>query len=87
MYFASNLRATQWVACASGMGSPTDTEGEPDHRTEWREARARGELAGLTPKKRGPAKREIDERDRRIAELFSPQSARNPVGISDAIGR
>ena len=39
------------------------------HVSEWREARARGELAGLTPKKRGPAKREIDERDRRIAEL------------------
>ena len=39
------------------------------HLSEWREARAQGALAGLTPKKRGPAKRETDERDRRIAEL------------------
>lgn len=39
------------------------------HLSDWREARGRGEIAGLTPKKRGPAKREIDERDRRIAEL------------------
>ena len=39
------------------------------HVSEWREARGRGEIAGLTPKKRGPAKREIDERDHRIAAL------------------
>lgn len=49
------------------------------HLTEWREARERGELAGLTPKKRGPAKKELDERDRRIAELereLAKQAAR-----------
>lgn len=41
------------------------------HLSEWREARERGELAGLRPKKRGPAKKELDERDREIAELKS----------------
>lgn len=49
------------------------------HLTEWREARERGELAGLTPKTRGPAKKELDERDRRIVELereLAKQAAR-----------
>jgi transposase len=49
------------------------------HLTEWREARERGELAGLTPKKRGPAKKELDERDRELAELknqLAKQAAR-----------
>jgi transposase-like protein len=39
------------------------------HLTEWRQARERGELAGLTPKRRGPAKMVADERDQRIAQL------------------
>ena len=47
------------------------------HLTEWREARERGEIAGLTPKKRGPAKRELDERDRRIAELEHELAKKN----------
>jgi len=36
---------------------------------EWRRARARGELAALTPKKRGRKPRPGDPRDRKIAEL------------------
>ena len=35
--------------------------------TAWRTARERGELAGLTPKKRGPWARRGDLRDRKIA--------------------
>ncbi len=36
------------------------------HLVEWRAARRRGELEGLSPKKRGPKGREHDERDERI---------------------
>ena len=39
------------------------------HLVEWRRARARGELAGLTPKKRGRKPIPVDPRDRKIAEL------------------
>jgi len=37
--------------------------------TAWRQARGRGELAALTPKKRGRKKTAPDARDKRIAEL------------------
>ncbi len=39
------------------------------HLVEWRRARARGELAALTPKVRGRKPRPVDPRDRKIAEL------------------
>ena len=39
------------------------------HLVEWRRARARGELAALTPKKRGRKPTSVDPRDRKIAEL------------------
>jgi hypothetical protein len=35
----------------------------------WRQARRRGELAALAPKKRGRKPTPVDARDRRIAEL------------------
>ena len=35
----------------------------------WRTARERGELAGLSGKKRGPKKAVVDPRDRRLAEM------------------
>ena len=38
------------------------------HLTTWRAARERGELTGA-PKKRGPVRRVVDPRDKRIAEL------------------
>ena len=38
------------------------------HLTTWRAARERGELAGVA-KKRGPARRVVDPRDKRITEL------------------
>jgi len=37
--------------------------------TTWRAARERGELEGLSPKKRGPKVTPPDPRDKRIAEL------------------
>src|SRR5438067_10641997 len=37
--------------------------------TTWRAARDRGELAGLSPKKRGPKVAPPDARDKKIAEL------------------
>ncbi len=39
------------------------------HLTTWRAARARGDLAERTVKRRGPLPRVPDPRDRRIAEL------------------
>jgi hypothetical protein len=38
------------------------------HLTTWRAARGQGELTGA-PKKRGPVRRVVDPRDRRITEL------------------
>jgi transposase-like protein len=39
------------------------------HLVVWRRARARGELAALTPKKRGRKATPADSRDRKIADL------------------
>ena len=39
------------------------------HLVEWRRARARGELAALTPRKRGRKPTPVDPRDRKIVEL------------------
>lgn len=39
------------------------------HLAKWREQRDAGELAGLTPKKRGRKGVEVDARDRKIVEL------------------
>src|SRR6266508_4574384 len=38
------------------------------HLSAWREARRRGELAGLTPRARGPKPQPVDPRDRKLAE-------------------
>ena len=39
------------------------------HLADWRKARRNGELAGLTPRPRGPKAKVVDARDRRLAEL------------------
>ena len=39
------------------------------HLTVWRQARGRGELAALAPRKRGRKPAPVDLRDRKIAEL------------------
>jgi transposase-like protein len=38
------------------------------HLSAWRAARQRGELAGLTPRPRGPKAKPVDPRDRKLAE-------------------
>jgi transposase-like protein len=39
------------------------------HLSAWRAARKGGELAGLTPRPRGPKAKPVDPRDKKIAEL------------------
>ena len=39
------------------------------HLSAWRLARRNGELAGLTPRPRGPKAKPVDTRDKKIAEL------------------
>ena len=39
------------------------------HLATWREARRRGELAGLTPRPRGPKAKPVDPRDKKLIEL------------------
>ena len=39
------------------------------HLSTWRVARRNGELAGLTPRARGPKAKPVDPRDKKIAEL------------------
>lgn len=39
------------------------------HLAAWRAARKRGELAGLTPRPRGPKAKPADPRDKKIADL------------------
>ena len=59
-------------ACATpgAVGALLRREGlYSSHLVVWRRARARGELAALTPKKRGRKSAPVDARDRRIAEL------------------
>jgi transposase-like protein len=38
------------------------------HLMKWREQAERGEITGLTPKKRGPEPKVIDARDKQLAE-------------------
>jgi transposase len=38
------------------------------HLMKWREQAERGEIAGLTPKKRGPEPKVVDARDKQLAE-------------------
>ena len=38
------------------------------HLSSWRAARQRGELAGLTPRVRGPKAKPVDSRDKKLVE-------------------
>ncbi len=38
------------------------------HLSAWRAARKRGELAGLTPRRRGPQAKPVDPRDKKLVE-------------------
>src|SRR4029453_5648284 len=64
------LKAADACATPGAVGALLRREGlYSSHLVMWRRARARGELAALTPKKRGPKAVPVDPRDRKITEL------------------
>jgi transposase len=63
------VREADGCKTSGGVGALLRREGlYSSHLTTWRAARERGELAGA-PTKRGPARRVVDPRDKRITEL------------------
>jgi hypothetical protein len=64
------LKAADGCATPGAVGALLRREGlYSSHLAVWRRARAQGELAALTPKKRGRRGVPVDARDRKIAEL------------------
>src|SRR5262245_24242646 len=64
------LKAADACTTPGAIGALLRREGlYSSHLVVWRRARGRGELAALTPKKRGRRPRPSDPRDRKIAEL------------------
>ena len=68
-YKRTILREADACRTPGAVGALLRREGlYSSHLTTWRAARERGELAGAA-KKRGPARRVADPRDKRITEL------------------
>lgn len=64
------LKAADACTTPGAIGALLRREGlYSSHLVVWRRARRRGELAALTPKKRGRKPTPVDPRDRKIAEL------------------
>ena len=64
------LKAADACATPGAVGALLRREGlYSSHLVVWRRARARGELAALTPKKRGRKPTPVDPRARKLAEL------------------
>jgi transposase-like protein len=64
------LKAADACATPGAVGALLRREGlYSSHLVVWRRARARGELAALTPKQRGRKPTPVDPRERKIAEL------------------
>jgi transposase-like protein len=64
------LREADACTTPGAVGALLRREGlYSSHLVAWRRARARGELAALTPKTRGRKPTPVDSRDRKIAEL------------------
>jgi transposase-like protein len=64
------LREADACTTPGAIGALLRREGlYSSHLVDWRRARARGELAALTPKKRGRKPTPVDPRDRKLAEL------------------
>jgi len=64
------LTAADACATPGAVGALLRREGlYSSHLVVWRRARTRGELAALTPKKRGRKPTPVDPRERKIAEL------------------
>lgn len=69
-YRARILREAEGCTERGALGALLRREGlYSSHLMKWREQAARGALAGLAPKKRGPEAKVIDVRDKRIVEL------------------
>ena len=67
-YKRKMVREADGCKTAGAVGALLRREGlYSSHLTTWRAARERGELAGA-PKKRGPARRVVDPRDKKLAE-------------------
>jgi transposase len=63
------LREADCCTTPGAIGALVRREGlYSSHLTAWRAARARGELAGLAPRKRGPKAAPLDPRDKKISE-------------------
>jgi len=70
------LKAADACATPGAVGALLRREGlYSSHLVVWRRARARGELAALTPQKRGRKLTPVDPRERKLAE-FERQVAR-----------
>ena len=68
-YKRTIVREADGCKTSGAIGALLRREGlYSSHLTVWRAARERGELAGAS-KKRGPARRAADPRDKRISEL------------------
>ncbi len=64
------LTAADACATPGAVGALLRREGlYSSHLVVWRRARARGELAALTPQRRGRKATPVDPRERKIAEL------------------
>src|SRR5213594_2765780 len=64
------VRAADGCKTPGAIGALLRREGlYSSHLSTWRAARSRGELAGLTPRRRGPQAKPVDPRDKKIAEL------------------
>jgi transposase-like protein len=64
------LKAADACATPGAIGALLRREGlYSSHLVVWRRARARGELAGLTPKQRGRKPTLVDPRDRKIVGI------------------
>src|SRR3990172_6195217 len=64
------LKEADACTTAGAVGALLRREGlYSSHLVVWRRARARGELAALTPKPRGRRPTPVDPRDRKVADL------------------
>ena len=64
------LREAESCAKHGELGALLRREGlYSSHLSAWRAARKRGELAGLTPRRRGPQAKVVDPREKKMAEL------------------
>jgi transposase-like protein len=69
-YKARILREAEACTERGELGAFLRREGlYSSHLAQWRQQAAKGELQALEPKKRGPAPKVADPRDRRIIEL------------------